>query len=311
MKNVAVSTLSCLLPLLASCSSPPSQGPSSILPLAEAAGPDFAAIAGKSKIVDLTVLLNENLPAHWVTNPPFQRWTANWFTSQESTYGTVEKPSIGPYYAQRYIIDEHTGTQLDFPAHFIPPPGSGLEFAGPMGEVTGDKYPLGHLMGPAAVIDLTAIRDEAAPGLSPKITVEMVKQWEKENGEIEAGDVVLFHSGYTNAYYKPFPQGERLTLAPVKLKTEPGWPAPVPELMDYLNDKGVKHLGTDGASMGYAEGGGPTHLAGLRHGMSWTEMLTNLDQLPPRGAYYIALPLKVVDQSGSPTRAVAFVPRDE
>ena len=103
-----------------------------------------------------------------------------------------------------------------------------------MGEVTGDKYPLGHLMGPAAVIDLTAIRDEAAPGLSPKITVEMVKQWEKENGEIEAGDVVLFHSGYTNAYYKPFPQGERLTLAPVKLKTEPGWPAPVPELMDYL-----------------------------------------------------------------------------
>lgn len=78
--------------------------------------------------------------------------------------------------------------------------------------------------------------------------------------------------------------------------------------MDYLREKGVWHLGTDGASMGYAEGGQPTHLAGLSKGMSWEELLINLDQLPPRGAYYVALPLKIVDQSGSPTRAVAFVP---
>jgi kynurenine formamidase len=44
--------------------------------------------------------------------------------------------------------------------------------------------------------------------------------------------------------------------------------------------------------------------------MSWEEILINLDQLPPRGAYYVALPLKIVDQSGSPTRAIAFVPNE-
>ena len=61
--------------------------------------------------------------------------------------------------------------------------------------------------------------------------------------------------------------------------------------------------------MGPVEAGQETHVAGLKNGMSWEEMLVNLDKLPARGAFYIALPIKIVDQSGSPTRAIAFVPR--
>ena len=44
-----------------------------------------------------------------------------------------------PYYSQQYVIDDHTGTQIDYPAHFVPP-GSGLEFANENGWLTGDKY---------------------------------------------------------------------------------------------------------------------------------------------------------------------------
>ena len=109
--------------------------------VAEAAGPDLEAIAGKSRIVDLTVLLSETLPGQWAANPPLQRWTNNWFEPGKNSYGTISVPSDGPYYSQRYVIDEHTGTQTDFPSHFIPPPDSGLPFAGPMGALTGDKYP--------------------------------------------------------------------------------------------------------------------------------------------------------------------------
>ena len=36
--------------------------------------------------------------------------------------------------------------------------------------------------------------------------------------------------------------------------------------------------------------------------------LCNLDQLPPVGAVVIAAPLKIVDGSGSPLRAIAIVP---
>lgn len=270
---------------------------------------DANALFTGHDVVDLTVLVHETLPAHWGANPPLQRWTNNWFSAQKNEYGTIAKPSDGPYYSQRYVIDEHTGTQTDFPAHFVPPPGSGLPHAGPMGLVTGDKYPLDRMLGPAAVIDVTSLLDQSEPGKSPVIPLSMVQAWEKEHGEIRPGDVVLFYSGYTDRYYKPMPEGLRLTFEPVVLKSKPGWPAPAPEVMPYLRKKGVWHLGTDGPSMGPSEGGQAVHMAGLELGMSWEEMLIGLGALPPRGAFYVALPIKVADQSGSPTRAMAFVPR--
>ena len=294
--------------LLGCGAAPEHPGASSGASSKAAASPDVGAIAGRSRIVDLTVLVSESLPAHWGANPPFARWTNNWFEVLENEYGTPSTPSAAPYYSQRFVIDEHTGTQTDFPAHFIPPPGSGLPHAGPMGAVTGDKYPLDRLTGPAAVIDVTDIRDAAEPGLSAPITVERIQAWEGEHGAIQPGEVVLFRSGYSDAYYKPLPEGTRFTFDPLVLKSKPGWPAPTPAAVEYLHGKGVWHLGTDGASMGPVQGGQPTHVAGLQHGMSWEELLTNLGELPARGAYYIALPLKIVDQSGSPTRAVAFVP---
>ena len=271
---------------------------------------DLGAIAAGSQVVDLTVLVSETLPAHWGANPPFARWTSNWFEVLENQYGTPDTPNAAPYYSQRFVIDEHTGTQTDFPAHFVPPPDSGLPHAGPMGAITGDRYPLNRMMGPAVVVDVTDIRDAAEPGLSAPITIERIQEWESKNGEIEAGDVVLFYSGYSDAYYKPLPEGNRFTYEPLLLKTAPGWPAPTPDAVAYLHSKGVWHLGTDGASMGPVEGGQATHVSGLQLGMSWEELLTNLGELPTRGAYYVALPLKIVDQSGSPTRAVAFVPND-
>lgn len=298
--------------VLASCAPAPgpSNPPSETTP-AETQVQSPAPVAGDSRVVDLTVLVSESLPAHWGSNPPFARWTSNWFEVLKNEYGTPDTPSAAPYYAQRFVIDEHTGTQTDFPAHFVPPPDSGLPHAGPMGSLTGDKYPLSRMMGPAAVIDVTDLRDAAEPGLSAAITLARVQAWESENGEIQPGEVVLFHSGYSDAYYKTLPDGMRFTFEPLVLKSAPGWPAPTPEVMEYLSGKGVWHLGTDGASMGPVEGGQPTHVAGLQHGMSWEELLTNLGELPTRGAYYIALPLKIVDQSGSPSRAIAFVPNGE
>lgn len=269
---------------------------------------DLGAFAAGSRVVDLTVLVSETMPAHWGSNPPFARWTNNWFEELANEYGSPAIPSAAPYYSQRYVIDEHTGTQTDFPAHFIPPPDSGLPHAGPMGALTGDKYPLARLMGPAVVINVTDLRDAAEPGLSAPISVERIQAWEAEHGAIAAGEVVLFHSGYSDTYYKPLPDGLRFTFEPLVLKSAPAWPAPTPAAVEYLQGKGVWHLGTDGASMGPVEAGQPTHVAGLQHGMSWEESLTNLGLLPTRGAFYIALPLKIADQSGSPTRAIALVP---
>lgn len=84
------------------------------------------------------------------------------------------------------------GTQIDYPADFMAPPGSDIEFADEAGWLTGDKYPPEKMMGSAVVIDIRDILDKAEGGKSPLITTDMIKADEAKNGEIKAGDVVIF-----------------------------------------------------------------------------------------------------------------------
>ena len=87
-----------------------------------------------------------------------------------------------------------------------------MPFAGPMGKMTCDKVPPSQLMGPAAVIDVRSVLDDAPNGKSPVITPKMVQDWEGKNGALKASEVVLFYSGYSDNYYKPFPEGNRLAF---------------------------------------------------------------------------------------------------
>src|SRR5687768_2635909 len=270
------------------------------------AGDAIAAAMAGGEVVDLTVLISEQLPAHWPTHAPFQRWTFNWFKPVAGAYDDNLGQSGFPYYGQRYVSDEHTGTETECSAHFIRPEGSGAEFAGPTGAMTCDKVPPSQWMGPAAVIDVRSVLDQAENGKSPVITPDMVQDWEAANGDLQAGEVVLFYSGYSDKYYKPFPEGNRLAFDPLIKGSAPGWPAPSPETMEYLHSKGVRHIGIDSPSMGYVEGGQPTHVAGLQHGMTWDELLTGLGRLPARGAFYISLHPKIVDASGGMARAIGI-----
>ncbi|MFK7941555.1 MAG: cyclase family protein [Paracoccaceae bacterium] len=292
---------------------------------------DIAAAVAGGEVVDLTVTISENYPAHWPFHPPFRRWTMNWFEKQKGPYtetplmgaggkaDTVKEnlvQSVFPYYSQQFVIDEHTGTQADFPAHFVPPKGSGIEFENASGWLTGDKYPVDRMMGPAVVVDVSSILDKADGGKSPLITVDMIKADEAANGEISAGDVVVFYSGYDDAYYKPFPEGNRLAWDPLVKGNVPGWPAPTPEAVMYLAGKGVTHLAADSPSMGpigHSWEGKPmaqmTHVKFLETGGSWTEFLRNVGELPARGAYFISLSAKIVDMSGGLTRAIAIKPQ--
>jgi kynurenine formamidase len=204
------------------------------------------------------------------------------------------------------VIDEHTGTQWDAPAHFVPPPDSGLDNAGPMGSVTGEKVPAWQFCGEACVIDLTKHRDAAAPGASFLIGPEHVREWELAHRPVGPGDVVCFHTGYTDAYYRPFPAGERFVADALRKKT-PGWAAPRPETMSYLADRGVATLVTDGASMGpLPDLAVATHVAGSRRGMVWVECATNLGSLPTTGAFLAILAAKHAGGSGGECRVIAL-----
>jgi kynurenine formamidase len=87
----------------------------------------------------------------------------------------------------------------------------------------------------------------------------------------------------------------------------PGWPAPSAEMAAYLDERGVKTIGIDAPSIGSAHDGVPVHQEGLGRGMRYIEILTNLGELPVRGAFFVFLPLKVAGSSGGPGRAMALV----
>jgi kynurenine formamidase len=262
------------------------------------------------RIVDLSVCLDEGYPLTWPSLPPVQKRTANWYQRIDGSHGQALVPSIGAFYSQALSIDEHTGTHVDFPSHNIPPSRSGLLNAGVAGDRSGEEYPLQDLCGPAAVVDVRSILDQAAPGISPAITPDVLEKWEGVHGRIQAGDAVLLNSGYCDKYFARLPAGDRM-LEPVTTRKVPGWPAPTASAVEFLHDRGVRHIGTTAPSIGAVEDLGAAHLAGLSRGMSFTEMLVNVSAVPPRGAWFFMFPLRIAAQSGGPGRAVALVPSEQ
>lgn len=266
---------------------------------------DLAAVLAGTEVVDLSVPLAEDLPCFWTTHVPFQHKTWNWFTTERTPWGSVSDGN-GPYATKWMVLDEHTGTHMDAPCHFIPPPDSGLPGAGELGAVTAADVPPRQLMGPAAVLDVTGLSG-AEGGVSPFVGVDTVLAWEKEHGELRAGDVVLLRTGW-DRWYRRGPDGGAYLRSVIESGQRPGWPAPDVEAMELLLARGVRCAGIDAPSMGAAHDPRPVHLAGLGGGMVFVEALAGLDRLPPRGAWFCFLPLRIEGGTGAPGRAVAFRP---
>jgi kynurenine formamidase len=247
------------------------------------------------RIVDLSLLIAPEYPCTWPTFPPFQI----------NHYQRIGP--LSPYHSDILVIDGNTGTQLDVPPHSVTPPESSLPNAGPFGRTYTEAVPAWQFAGEACVIDCSDLRESAPAGQSQLIKKERVISWEKEHRPLVAGDVVLFHSGYSDTYYKPFPDGRRFGADPLENKS-PAWPDPDPECMEYLAGRKVMTLGTDSMSMGplpdLAE---PTHYAGLKHGMIWTESNIGLGALPPTGAFTCILSPKYAGGRYSECRALAVI----
>ncbi|HPU62307.1 MAG TPA: cyclase family protein [Bacillota bacterium] len=260
--------------------------------------------SGQARVIDLSVLISEDTPAWCPGGQPFLRAKMNWFE------GSLSR---APFFDYVLIMEEHTGTHCDAPAHMIPPEGSGLPHAGPMHNVTLEKIPVTQTMGPAAVIDCTDLVGTEEPGVSPVILPSRVLEWEEKHGKIRPGDVVLFYTGWTDLHFKEFPEGYKLDAdcrfwTPLwgRERTD-GFPAPNADTIRLLLDRGVRHVGVDTPSLGMIQDDNTPHWEALGNGMICTEKLCNLGKLPPRGAFYIFLPIKVKGGTGGPGRAIAII----
>ncbi len=258
------------------------------------------ARADQPRFIDCSLLVASDYPATWPSHP-FPR------------FQLMHQRTIGPdspYNIDALLIDGNTGTQLDVPPHSVARPDLNRPKSGPLGLAYTDKIEAWQFGGEACVVDVRELLDQAPKGESPLVTREHVLRFEQTHRKLRFGDVVLFRSDYSDKYYRPFPEGSRY-IADILDRKVPGYPDPDPDCMELLAARGVMTLGTDSASMGplpsLAE---PTHYAGLRHGMIWTEGATNLGKLPPTGAFYCMLSAKHKDGPYGEGRALAIVGGD-
>lgn len=248
-------------------------------PSARLAAQEQPSSSSAARFIDHSLIIAPEYPCTWPTHP-FPR------------FQLIHDRKIGPespYNVDALLIDGNTGTQLDVPPHSVARPELKREKSGPLGLATTDKIEAWQFGGEACVVDIRDLFDQAPKGVSPLVTPLHVERFEKAHGRLKFGDVVLFRSDYSDRTYRPLPEGGRF-IRDILEKQAPGYPDPNPECMEFLATRGVMTLGTDSASMGplpdLAE---PTHYAGLRHGMIWTESATNLGELPARGAFYVAI----------------------
>jgi kynurenine formamidase len=231
------------------------------------------------RFVDHSLLVAPEYPCTWPSYP-FPR------------FAIVHSRTIGresAYNIDTLLIDGNTGTQLDVPPHSVARPELKREKSGPLGLSYTDKIEPWQFGGEACVVDVRDLLDKAPKGTSPLVRQEHVARFEQQHRPVGFGDVVLFRSDYSDKYYRPLPEGRRF-IADILDRKAPGYPDPDPDCMEFLGQRGVLTLGTDSASMGplpnLAE---PTHYAGLKYGMIWTEGATKLGKLPPTGAFYCML----------------------
>ena len=266
----------------------------------------LAAVLTGHEIVDLSVTTGERWPCWWPTQMPFQHKVWNWFA--EAGHASPVHAYMGPVHIRWMTMDDHCGTHVDAPVHFIPPPDSGLPNAGPFGTQSGEQILLRDLIGPAAVIDVSALAGQGGPGASPWITPAHLRQWEAAHGALRPGEIVLLRTGW-DRHYRAWPDGRSYAFDAIVTRSGPGWPAPTAETIEYIHAKGVITVGLDAPSIGAAQDAVTAHVAGLRRGMRYIENLTGLERLPPRGAHFVFLPIKVEGATGCPGRAIALLPR--
>lgn len=201
---------------------------------------------------------------------------------------------LGFYYSSYSICTpEHGGTHLDAPIHFA------------ANQFTVDQIPLSSLSGNAIVIDVSK---NALANRDYQVSVADIENWEKENGTIEENTIILFRTGYGQFY----PDRAKYFGSPktgVEAIPELHFPGIAPETTEWLVSKRkIKALGLDTPSMDYGQSKDfKTHQILLGSNKPGFENVAHLDQLPTKGIYIMALPMKIGKGSGAPLRIIAGI----
>jgi kynurenine formamidase len=190
--------------------------------------------------------------------------------------------------ANEVTFDEHTGTHLDAPSHFV------------AGGVSGDRLPASQLIAPLAVI---GIAGRAAKNPDALVSVDDLLAWEKRHGRLPAGVVVAMDAGWDARAGSP---DTFLNRDAKGVMHTPGFSEEAARFLVEQRDIGgigVDTLSLDaGAAVKFV-----AHLAILGAGKYGVELMANLGRVPPAGATVFIGAMKHEGATGGPARVIAVV----
>ncbi len=218
--------------------------------------------------------------------------TEEGFILQKTFEGETENGFF--YEANSFCSAEHGGTHLDAPVHFA------------RGKQSVEEIPLENLIGPGILIDISA-QCEGNPDY--QVLPSDIEAWEKTNGKIAEGSLVLFHTGYSSRW--PDRQAYLGTTARgPEAVAELHFPGIHPDAARWLvKNRIVAAVGIDTPSIDYGQSSDfMAHRILYGENIPGFENVANLDKLPATGFTLIALPMKIRSGSGGPLRIVAVIP---
>ncbi len=191
------------------------------------------------------------------------------------------------FYKNELILDEHTGTHMDSPAHFA------------ADGTTADKLSVERFIAPLAVIDISA---RAAGDPDTQLTPDDILAWEQQYGQLPAGAFVAMHSGWEARLVDP---ATYINLDEADVQHYPGFHPDTARML--VNERDIVGIGVDTLSLDFgASADFATHKTVLPAGKYGIENVANLASVPPSGAMVFVGGPKHERASGGPTRVLAL-----
>lgn len=209
------------------------------------------------------------------------------YTGNEPTRKTLVTVEENGFYAQGWTFEEHSGTHMDAPGHFV----SG-------GRLVPELSPR-ELVVPVAVIDISK---RASKDPDAVVTPDDLVRYEKRHGRIPRNAGVFMYSGWEKRLPDP---GAFKNADANGTYHFPGFGIDAVEWL--LDRRSVRAIGVDTLSLDNGESTTfDVHLTWLGSDRYGIENLANLGKLRPKGTTAFVGVVPWEEGSGGPCRVIAY-----
>jgi kynurenine formamidase len=226
-------------------------------------------VLARFKVVELTHLLSSGVPT----------WNGSCGFCLET-----KKDYDQMFRVQQMKMHAGVGTHMDAPSHRIQ---GGSSIA---------DIPLEQLIVPACVIDISA-----KANADYEVSIEDIKEYEREYGKIPPGSLVIAHTGWSRFWSDPE------AYRNVDANGQMHFPVFSSKAAEFLLTRDIAGIAIDTLSPDCLDLNFSVHKIILGAGKYIIENIANCSRVPPSGCYVIALPLRAEGATESPIRIIALI----